>query len=228
MGRPNRVAQGGLVYHVLNRANARMTIFEDDADYEAFERVLEQAVERTGMRLLAYCVMPNHWHLMVWPKKTGELSQFTGWLTLTHSQRWHAHRKSTGTGHVYQGRFKSFPVRNDGHLRTACRYVERNALRANMVKHAEDWRWCSLYRWMYGTETEKSLLAAWPSPRRPQWCKQVNAAQTEAELAALRCCVERGCPFGGDAWCDRIARQLGLESTLRPRGRPVRKQIKGS
>jgi len=115
-----------LVYHVLNRANARMTIFENPHDYDAFERVLEEAVERTNMRLLAYCVMPNHWHLVAWPAEDGQLSRFTGWLTLTHTQRRHAHRHSTGSGHVYQGRFKSFPVQDDEHFLAVCRYVERN------------------------------------------------------------------------------------------------------
>ncbi len=112
----------------------RMTIFEDDADYEAFETVLAEAVERTRTRLLAYCLMPNHWHLVVWPRTDGELSRFVGWLTLTHTQRWHGHRQSTGSGHVYQGRFKSFPVEEDEHLYTVARYVERNALRANLVR----------------------------------------------------------------------------------------------
>ena len=112
MGRPKRAADGGLIYHVLNRANARLPIFEKAGDYEAFERVLSEAVERTGTRLLAYCLLPNHWHLVVLPIEDGELSRFTGWLTLTHTQRWHAHRHSTGQGHVYQGRFKSFPIQD--------------------------------------------------------------------------------------------------------------------
>lgn len=227
MGRPIRVADGGLVYHVLNRANARMTIFDKEADYQAFEQVLEQAVDRIGMRLQAYCVLPNHWHLVVWPREDGDLSRFMGWLTLTHTQRWHAHRNSAGTGHVYQGRFKSFPIQEDEHFCVVCRYVERNALRANLVRRAEDWRWGSLYRWKHGTPKEKSLLAAWPLARWPGWVDHVNMPQTEAELAALRRCVTRGCPFGEATWCDKMAGQLGLESTLRPRGRP-RKPEKGS
>ena len=227
MGRPKRAADGGLVYHVLNRANAQMTIFEESEDYEAFERVLEEAVHRTDTRLLAYYLMPNHWHLVVWPLEDGELSRFTGWLTLTHTQRWHAHRQSTGSGHVYQGRFKSFPVQEDEHFLTVCRYVERNALRANLVARAEAWRRGSLYRWLHGSAKEKSLLASWPLPRLPRWFEQVNTPQTEAELSSLRRSVSRGCPFGETSWCDQIVRRLGLESTLRPQGRP-RKHKNGS
>jgi len=211
MGRPKRAADGGLIYHVLNRANARMPIFEKPEDYAAFERVLEQAVERTKTRLLAYCVMSTHWHLVLWPREDGELSRFTGWLTLTHTQRWHAQRHSTGSGHLYQGRFKSFPLQDDEHLFTVCRYVERNALRANRVQRAK----------------EKELLAAWPLRRLAGWVEAVNAPQTEAELAALRRAVNRGCPFGETLWSDQIVRRLGLESTLRPQGRP-KKHINGS
>ena len=159
MGRPQRAAEGGYVYHVLNRANARLTILDGDADYEAFERVLIQAVERSKTRLLAYCLMPNHWHLVVWPHQDGELSRFVGWLTLTHTQRWHAHRHSAGCGHVYQGRFKSFPIQEDGHFYTVARYVERNAQRAKLVRKAEAWQWGSLFRWQRGSAEDRQLLA---------------------------------------------------------------------
>ena len=103
MGRALRTVAGGLVYHVLNRANARMRIFDKPKDYEAFERIVVEAVGRVKMRLLAYCVLPNHWHMVLWPREDGDLSAFVGWLTLTHTQRWHAHRHSVGSGHVYQG-----------------------------------------------------------------------------------------------------------------------------
>jgi putative transposase len=118
MGRPLRAATGGLVYHVLNRANARLPIFEKSADFEAFERVLNEAHERLPMRILSFCLMPNHWHFVFWPKEDRDLSNFVGWLTLTHTQRWHANRASAGTGHLYQGRFKSFPVQTDEHFLT--------------------------------------------------------------------------------------------------------------
>jgi putative transposase len=204
-----------------------MTIFEDSGDYEAFEEVLREAVARSKMRLLAYCLMPNHWHLVVWPKKDGELSQFAGWLTLTHTQRWHARRGSTGSGHVYQGRFKSFPIQDDEHFYMVARYVERNALRGNLARRAEQWRWSSLYRWLRGSAEDKELLAAWPLPRKSSWVEHVNAAQTEAELHALRLSIQRCSPFGDEGWTDHTVRQLGLESTIRPRGRP-KKQENGS
>ena len=225
MGRPHRAAAGGYVYHVLNRANARMTIFDDAEDYEAFEKVLWQAVERSRMRLLAYCLMPNHWHLVVWPRRDGELSRFMGWLTLTHTQRWHAHRHSTGSGHVYQGRFKSFPIQEDEHLFAVARYVERNALRANLARRAEQWRWGSLYRWLRSSAEDKALLAAWPLSRQPNWVDHVNAPQTAAELAAVRRSVQRGSPFGDESWSESAARRLALESTLRPQGRPKKQHI---
>ena len=220
MGRSRRAAEGGYIYHVLNRANARMTIFEDEGDFTAFETVLLQAVERSQTRLLAYCLMPNHWHLVLWPSEDGELSRFIGWLTLTHTQRWHAHRRSTGSGHVYQGRFKSFPIQEDEHFYTVARYVERNALRANLTRRAERWRWGSLYRWLRGSAEDRQLLAPWPLPRKSSWVEHVNVGQTEAELAALRRSVRRGSPFGDASWSDRVAGRLGLESTLRAQGRP--------
>jgi len=216
-----------VVYHVLNRSNVGMTIFEQDGDYDAFIQVLEQAVSRTETRLLAFCLMPDHWHLVVWPREDGELSRFTGWLTLTHTQRWHAQRRSAGSGHLYQGRFKSFPVQADDHFYKVCRYVERNAVRARLVERAEQWRWGSLFRWKHGTAKDRSLLAAWPLSRRPGWTDQVNQPQSDAELAALRRSVKRGCPFGSRKWSDEMVRRLSLECTLRSPGRP-KKAGKGS
>jgi putative transposase len=130
MGRALRAAVGGLIYHVLNRSNGRWPLFDKPGDYEAFERVLAEAQQEHPLPLLAYCVLPNHWHLVVAPEADGDLSRFVGWLTLTHTQRWHAHRHTAGNGHLYQGRFKSFAIQADEHLLTVCRYVERNPLRA--------------------------------------------------------------------------------------------------
>jgi putative transposase len=133
MPRRGRSAPGGRAYHVLNRGNGRQILFRKDADYAAFEKILEQAVELMPMRVLGWCLMPNHWHLVLWPEADGQLSEFMRWLTVTHAQRLHAHRRDGAGGHVYQGRFKSFPVQEDHHFLVLMRYVERNALRAGRV-----------------------------------------------------------------------------------------------
>jgi putative transposase len=220
MGRPLRAADGGFVYHVLNRGNARLAIFERPEDYEAFERVLAEGVERYTPRLLAYCLMPNHWHLLVWPEKDGLLSRFMGWVTLTHTQRWHAHRHSAGSGHLYQGRFKSFPVQEDEHFYTVCRYIERNPLRAKLVQRAEKWRFGSLWRMTLGDRDARRLLSAWPVSRPRDWVDGIHEPQTEAEMAAIRRSIHRGSPFGSPRWTEKTVADLGLETTLKPRGRP--------
>lgn len=167
MGRPLRVAPGDFVYHVLNRANGRVSLFETERDYAAFERVLVLACERIAMRLLAYCVMPNHWHLVLWPRQDGDLSRFMGWLTLTHTQRWHAQHRTVGHGHLYQGRFKSFLVEHSDALFTVCRYVERNALRAGLVERVEQWRWGSAWKRVGGASAVP--LSAWPVNQPVDW-----------------------------------------------------------
>src|SRR5271154_7609184 len=144
MPRRLRTAAGGFVYHVLNRAVGRATIFGKAGDYAAFVKVLRQAHELIPTRLLAFCLMPNHWHMLVWPQEDGELSRYLQWVTMTHTQRWHTHHHTVGTGPLYQGRFKSFPIQEDAHLWTAWRDVERNALRAALVQRAEKWPWSSL------------------------------------------------------------------------------------
>ena len=228
MGRPYRVALGGYVYHVLNRANGRLPIFQKEGDYAAFERVLGEALEHVpGFRLLAYCLMPNHWHLVVWPRRDGELSDFGHWLTLTHTQRWHAHYHDVGMGHLYQGRFKSFPIAEDEHFLNVCRYVERNALRAGLVQRAEAWPWCSLWQRQQKEKLDKWLLSAWPVPEPATWLKEVNRPQNQGESEAIRRSIQRGQPYGPEGWAKRTAQRLALESTFRPRGRP-RKTKSGS
>ena len=220
MPRRVRLATGGLAYHVLNRRVGRLVLFEKPADYIAFEKILQEAHERSGVRIAAYCLMPNHWHLVLWPRDDGELSEVMRWITVTHTQRWHAHRQSSGTGPVYQGRFKSFPVQTDEHFLTVARYVERNAVRAKLVKRAEHWQWCSLWRRTQGDPTQVTFLSDWPVERPRQWVGWVNRAETASELEDLRCSAQRGRPFGNERWVIRMAKRLSLESTLRAPGRP--------
>jgi putative transposase len=220
MPRRRRVSTGGLAYHVLNRAVGRGRLFDADRDYAAMERVLQQTQERFGMRLVSYCLMPNHWHLVLWPREDGELSEFMRLLTVTHTQRWHAHHDTAGTGPVYQGRFKSFPIQQDAHFLTVCRYVERNALRARLVQSAQRWPWCSLAK--RDPEPVPWLLEPqeWPVEPPRDWSALVNRPQTPAEEKRLRESVIRGRPFGTPRWTITTAKRLRLKSTLRPRGRP--------
>jgi len=217
----------------MNRAVAGLTLLADEGDYAAFERVLAEARARfPGMRVCAYCLMPNHFHLVLWPRADDLLSRFMQWLTMTHTQRWHAHRDSIGRGHLYQSRFKSFPIEADGHFLTVCRYVERNALRAGLVPEAgegtgsaehpggaEAWRWGSLAA--RADRARAGLVdEPWPVERPRNWRALVNRPQTDAELAAVRKCVKRGNPYGSPGWQAATAAALGLESTTRPVGRP--------
>lgn len=225
MPRRPRIAPGGYVYHVLNRAVGRMTLFEKDGDYQAFERVLVETCERSPrVGLLAYCVMPNHWHLLVRPTRAGALSEFMRLLTVTHTQRFHAHHHTAGTGPVYQGRFKSFPIESERYFLTAARYVERNALRAGLVQKAEDWPWSSLYARREGSAEARAVLGDWPVPGGvPRgWLRTVNTALTTKELEAMRTSVARSRPLGEAGWVERTAVKMGLGSSLRPPGRPRR------
>lgn len=228
MPRSPRADEAGGLYHALNRGNSRAEIFHKDADFEAFERILGQGLQLYDVQLYSYQLMPNHWHLVLRPDQDGEMSQFLRWVTATHTMRYHAHYHTSGEGHVYQGRFKSFPMQDDDHFLTVCRYVERNALRAGLVGRAEEWRWGSLWRWLQSTEPVPNLLSPWPIPRRPNWVERVNEPLTDKELAAIRRSAQRGSPLGDATWMESIVQRLGLESTLRPRGRPQVRPIKVS
>ncbi len=220
MPRTSRAAPDGMVYHVLNRGVGRQRLFDKPADYAAFEDILAVTLEKSPMRICGYCLMPNHWHFVLWPQHDGELAAFMQRLTVTHVTRWQKHKRRVGEGHVYQGRFKSFPVEEDDAFYQIMRYVERNALRANLVDRAEDWRWSSLWRRAQGTAAQRGVLSRWPLSMPRDWVTLVNAPQTEAELSALRRSVVRGQPYGSKDWIQRVASLLGLESTLRSRGRP--------
>lgn len=223
MARATRILEGGLVYHVLNRGNGRRAFLHKPADFDAWLRVLAEAKEQVPMRVLAFCLMPNHFHLVLWPERGEELSRFVGWLSQTHTQRWHAHYHNVGTGHLYQGRFKAFPVQEDDHFYALVRYAERNALRAGLVERAEDWEWGSLWDRCHGGVT--GLLNAWPLPCPDDWVERVNAAQSAAELEAIRHSIRRGRPYGQEAWTEQTARRLQLGQTLRPLGRPRKRPV---
>ena len=217
MLRAARDALGGYCYHVLNRGNARRTVFHKEADFAAFGKLLREAGERIDVRLLAYCLLSNHFHLLLWPRGDGDLSAYMMWLTTAHVRRYHQHYHSSG--HVWQGRFRSFPIQEDDHLLSVHRYMERNPVRAGLVERAQDWLWSSAAPQREGLP----VLAASPVPHAVDWLRYVNEPQTEAEVESLRECIRRRRPYGDDAWLQRTARRMGLEASLRPRGRPSKK-----
>lgn len=220
MPRTKRICPAGEVFHILNRAVARLTIFEKPEDYEAFMRVLDETWQIVPLPIFAMVAMPNHWHFVVRPETADQVSEFFRRLTVMHTMRWHAHYKTGGTGHLYQGRFKSFPIQSDNHLLTVMRYVERNPVRANLTELAEEWTWSSAYRRRRLPEESPWLAIPNDPPLPRNWRSWVNKVETDAELQALRNSVKRGLPFGDAQWIRSSAVRLGLESTTRPRGRP--------
>jgi putative transposase len=195
-------------------------MFRKDADFEAFLRVMIEAFQRYPIRIFSYCAMPNHWHFVVWPEEDGQLTNFFRWLAHTHAMRWRVSRQTVGYGHLYQGRFKSFPIQSDEHLLTVCRYVERNPLTAGLVPKAQLWRWSSLWARTHGDDAIKALLSPWPVPRPEDWTRRVNTALTAREVDRVRMSIQRGRPYGGDVWVTRTVRELHLEHTVRSEGRP--------
>ncbi len=222
MGQPRlTVGTAGMVFHVMNRGVRRWRLFDSDEEYQTCLVVLAAALQRYPADLLAYCLMPNHFHLLVRPTVDGQLSRLMQWFTATHSRRWHLGRGSRGTGSVYQGRFKAFPVQTDDHFLTVCRYVERNPLRASLVARAEDWPWSSL------AERARSTLcvplASWPVARPSGWAELLNDAEPQPSVMRIRESVSWNVPFGAGNWAERVANALHLSAQPRRPGRPRRK-----
>lgn len=220
MGRALRIDIGNEIYHVLNRANAHITIFNKEKDYRAFEMILEQAKERYPVRIFSYQIMPNHWHFCLSPKNDGDMTRFVQWLTLTHTQRWHASHHLIGTGHLYQGRYKSFLVQKENYFLRLCRYIESNALRSKLTLRAEHWRWSSLWRREYGDEKQKKLLSPWPIEVPYHYLEEVNEAPLESELGYIRTSILKNRPYGDGDWMNKVVKKFGLEITLKYPGRP--------
>jgi putative transposase len=207
----------GLVFHVMNRAIEGVTLFEHGSAYDAFTQVLADAGRRYATRLLAYCVMPNHWHLVVQPDVDRVLSDYMRWLTTTHAQRWRRASCSRGRGAVYQGRFRWVPVEPDLHFLRLCLYVERNPVRAKLIARAERWRWSSA--WQRGrNHGEGPTLAEWPVTRPARWNDLLNERSSPAATDSIRQCVSRGRPFGSAEWCSRTSALYRISE--QPPGRP--------
>jgi putative transposase len=217
MPRTARSCSGGYTYHVLNRGNARATVFHKPDDFDAFLDLMAESSVRTPMRVLSYCLMPNHFHLALWPRQDGDVSRWMHWLMTSHVRRHLGRYRSSG--HVWQGRFKAFPIQEDEHLLAVLRYIERNPLRAGLVVRAEEWRWSSL-RWLSSPAQAPVRLEPGTVPRGTLWVEGVNAVTSDIETQIIRESVRRDRPLGTSEWTLETAKALNLEYSLRPRGRP--------
>lgn len=217
MPRGRRIAPPGLVQHIINRGNDRKTVFRKAADYLAFLRYMFEAQVEIPIRILAFCLMPNHFHIVVWPECVEVLSAFMHVLMNEHVHRYQQHYGTVGHGHIWQGRFKNFPIQHDLHLLRVLRYVEANAARANLVGRAQEWSWSSL-----ASPCDRSwpVLTPSPVPRPEDWIDHVNTYVAGQELRRIRQSVRRGMPYGEREWTARVAKEYGLEYTLRRHGRP--------
>jgi putative transposase len=196
MARAPRIDVGDVVYHVINRSNGRVRIFHNDSDYQDFEYLLSEMRETFDMRILAYIIMPNHWHLLLYPRKDGDMSKALQWLGTSHARRHHTRKETVGNGHLYQGRYKSFLVQEDFHFLTVLKYIERNAVRAKLVSKAEDWKWGSAHRRINGTAKQKVLLDGLPVDLPKGYRRWVNTAEPSEELDEVRYSVKKGASYG--------------------------------
>jgi putative transposase len=179
MPRRPRRSLSALYVHVTNRSIRKTPFLLRPSDYRGFLAVLREGLERHPLPLLSYCVMPNHWHLVMGPVDPPTLTRLMHWVTTTHAVRWHAHHQSTGQGPVYQGRFHAQPIDSAAGLVRVCRYVERNALRAALVQRAQDWPWGSLAERL--REPTCLPLTSTPFLASGAWIEYVNAAAMVTE-----------------------------------------------
>jgi putative transposase len=207
-------------YHALNWGNRRGAAYHKPGDYEAFVEAMIDACARLPVDLLGYCLMPNHFHLVLRPQHDGDLGRWMQWLLTTHTRCYHRHYGTTG--HDWHGQFKAFPVQDHDRLVSVLRYDERNALRAEPESRTEDWKWSSLP----GCGRGDPLLWKGEEPVRDEkWLERVNEPLSAGDLQRLRRSLSQGRPYGQNAWTRETAIRLGPESCLRPQGRPRKEDV---
>lgn len=212
---PRRWSVDGKVCHVYNRAAAKLPLFKSAADYRGFLKILESATldARPTIRLYGYCLMPNHWHLIICPETTSAMSQFMRHLTRRHAVCFLADHPER-SGAVYQGRFKCVPVQDGEHLRTLLLYVDRNPLKAGFVRAAEAWPWSSVVH--HAGLADDPLLDPLPPKTCDDWLAQVNRRGPIDDLT--KAALKRNLPVGDPQWIESLSRDWNV--LRRPRGRP--------
>lgn len=184
MARQPRILPPGCVVHVVNRGNERRRLFERPAEYDDFLCLIERTAARRPIKLLAYALMPNHWHLILWPDLSSDLSKFLHLLTTGHAARFRHLTATAGLGHVYQGRYYSSVVKDDAEYVSTLRYVEANPVRAKLVRRAEQWPWTSLVERL----DVPRLIVDGPLalPPGPEWMALVNESSQSTQVEADR------------------------------------------
>jgi REP-associated tyrosine transposase len=172
MPRPPRDIAARRFHHIFNRGNRRQVIFHKPGDYKAFIRILVEAVKRFEQKLIAFCVMNNHFHIVLRTDEKVSISTYMHWVTSTHVRRYQRHYDIVGSGHIYQRRFANKVCRSERSLLSLIRYVEANPLKAGLVKRAEDWRWSSLWLRLHGDPD--GLLEQCPIELPPNWADYIN------------------------------------------------------
>lgn len=201
MARKPRALMDGSIYHVFNRGNNRGEVFHDTRGYQEFLALLEAAATTFPTRILAYCLMPNHFHLVLWPEEADLMVRAMHWLTNTHCHRYKI--KYETVGHIWQGRYKSVAVQNDSHLLTLVRYVEGNPVRAGLCTHGIEWRWSSIHERLPGTRHYR-LLSALPLDLPANWLTLVDQPMHSDALQEVRLGITKGVPLGNEEWREAI------------------------
>lgn len=191
-----RIQAGNVVYHVMNRAIRNLSPFQTDRDYLEFEKILRRALEKYKVRVISYCIMPNHWHLLLWPCATGVLSRFVQWISSVHAKLWNRTHSAVGRGAIYQSRYKSIPVKSDGHLLVAMRYVEQNPLRAGLVKKPRHWRWSSAHERTLKLRNVTPIITTEQTPVPPDFVSELDERTSRVELGVIRTHIRKSIPFG--------------------------------
>jgi|EndMetStandDraft_3_1072993.scaffolds.fasta_scaffold07455_3 putative transposase len=218
MPRSRRISPDGFVQHVVNRGDHRDAIFHKPSDFRAFLAVIAEAAYRIPVRILAYCIMRNHFHLVLWPYEGKDLPAFMQLVMNIHINRYLRHYPPSSPGHIYQGRYANPLVETGPALLRVIRYVEANGFSAGLVKRAEHYKWSSASP--RAADAGRPTLAEWPIAKPADWSQYLNTPTPADEWKKLQRSIRRGAPYGSDPWVTSVAAAHGLKSTLRPRGRP--------
>jgi putative transposase len=211
MGRLARLVVPEIPHHVTQRGNRCQPVFFSEADYACYRDLIAAACAANQVRCLAWCLMPNHVHLILTPPKADSLR-----ATLAEAHRRYARRINAAhgwTGYLFQGRFASYAM-DSAHLMAAVRYVELNPVRARLARRAEDWRWSSARAHGTGRDdglTDRDALAGIYGNWRAMLGHGLEAGDcTEEEIAAIERHVRTGRPRGDAAFIARLEAQTGL------------------